>query len=143
MAFSTIGFYNENSGFKPKQIKKIREWILAVILAEGKSAGEISFIFCDDNYLHEMNVKYLSHDTLTDVITFDYSEENRISGDVFISIDRVRENAVNFTKPLDEEIHRVMIHGVLHLCGFKDKTKKDSAIMRHKEETYLALFLQC
>ncbi|KAF0198360.1 MAG: hypothetical protein FD166_1413 [Bacteroidetes bacterium] len=143
MAFSTIGFYNENSGFKPKQIKKIREWILAVILAEGKSAGEISFIFCDDNYLHEMNVKYLSHDTLTDVITFDYSEENRISGDVFISIDRVRENAVNFTKPLDEEIHRVMVHGVLHLCGFKDKTKKDSAIMRHKEETYLALFLQC
>jgi len=143
MAFSTIGFYNENSGFKPKQIKKIREWILAVILAEGKSAGEISFIFCDDNYLHEMNVKYLSHDTLTDVITFDYSEENRISGDVFISIDRVRENAVNFSKPLDEEIHRVMIHGVLHLCGFKDKTKKDSAIMRHKEETYLALFLQC
>jgi len=142
MAFSTIGFYNENSGFKPKQIKKIREWLLAVILAEGKSAGEISFIFCDDNYLHEMNVKYLSHDTLTDVITFDYSEENRISGDVFISIDRVRENAVNFTKPLDEEIHRVMVHGVLHLCGFKDKTKKDAVLMRQKEDSYLALYPQ-
>jgi len=142
MAFSTIGFFNENSGFKPKQIKKIREWLMAVILAERKSAGEISFIFCDDNYLLEMNVKYLSHDTFTDVITFDYSEENRISGDIFISIDRVRENASNFKKPFDEEIHRVMVHGVLHLCGFKDKTKKDATLMRHKEDTYLALYPQ-
>jgi probable rRNA maturation factor len=142
MAFSTIGFFDENSGFKPKQIKKIREWLMAVILAEGKSAGEISFIFCDDNYLLEMNVKYLSHDTFTDVITFDYSEENRISGDIFISTDRVRENASNFKKPFDEEIHRVMVHGVLHLCGFKDKTKKDAALMRQKEDTYLALYPQ-
>ncbi|MBK6347038.1 MAG: rRNA maturation RNase YbeY [Bacteroidales bacterium] len=140
MASSNIGFFTENSGFRPKNVKKIREWLLAVIHAEGKSVGEISFIFCDDNYLHEMNLKYLSHDTLTDVITFDYSEGSILSGDVFISIERVRENAVNFMKPLNDEIHRVMVHGVLHLCGYKDKTKKDSAIMRGKEETYLALF---
>lgn len=138
MAYSTIGFFKENTGFRLKNIRKIRKWLSEAIEAEGKSAGEISIIFCDDNYLLEMNLKYLSHNTLTDVITFDYSEGNSISGDIFISIERVRENAVIFSKHPEEEIHRVMVHGILHLCGYKDKTKKDSALMRQKEETYLA-----
>jgi probable rRNA maturation factor len=140
MSSSGIDVFNENTEFRPKNIRNIKKWLLETILAEGKSAGEISIIFCDDNYLLDMNVRYLSHDTLTDVITFDYSEADIISGDIFISIDRVRENAIKFSKPLAEEIHRVVVHGVLHLCGYKDKTAKDSAIMRQKEEIYLALF---
>ncbi len=98
----------------------------------------INVIFCDDSFLLEMNIKYLNHDTLTDIITFDYNEGSAISGDIFISIERVRENAGIFSKSFAEELHRVIIHGVLHLCGYKDKSRKDQVVMRMKEETYLA-----
>jgi rRNA maturation RNase YbeY len=142
MELSRISFYNENTGFRLRKIKKARKWLSDTIYTEGKNYGEISIIFCDDACLHGMNVKFLDHDTLTDVITFDYNEGNQISGDIFISIERVKENAVLFSKSFTDELNRVMLHGVLHLCGYKDKTKRDVAIMRQKEEEYLALFPQ-
>lgn len=137
MPASGIRFFSENTAYKPGNIRMIRKWLAEVIQAESKQAGEISIIFCDDDYLHGMNVKFLSHDTLTDVITFDYCEGDSISGDVFISIERVRENSRVYSRQLSEEVCRVMVHGVLHLCGYKDKTKKDSSVMRMKEEYYL------
>lgn len=139
MPSSRISFFNEKIHFKPKKLKEIRVWLKNTIISEELIPGEINFIYCDDTYLHEMNVKYLSHDTLTDVITFDYREGNIISGDIFISLDRVKENALIYLKSIDDELHRVMIHGVLHLCGYKDKTTKDSVIMRRKEEQYLTV----
>jgi probable rRNA maturation factor len=138
MPSSRISFFNENIHFKPKKIKEIRVWLNDTITSEGLIPGEINFIYSDDTYLHEMNLKYLAHDTLTDVITFDYREENIISGDIFISVEQVKENAQIFLKSFNDELHRVMVHGVLHLCGYKDKTAKDSAIMRQKEEHYLS-----
>lgn len=140
MELSRINFYNENTRFRLRNIKKARKWLSDSIKAEGKTLGEISIIFCNDKYLHEMNIKFLDHDTLTDVITFDYNEGNQISGDIFISIERVKENTALFSKSQTEELHRVMLHGVLHLCGYKDKTKRDVAVMRQKEEEYLSRF---
>lgn len=140
MESSRISFFNENTGYKLRKIKKVRKWLSDAIYAEGKTYGEISLIFCDDAYLHGMNIKFLNHDTLTDVITFDYNEGNKISGDIFISIERVKENAALFSKSQTDELHRVMLHGVLHLCGYKDKTRRDVAVMRQKEEQYLARF---
>ena len=138
MESSRISFFNENTGYKLRKIKKVRKWLSDAIYAEGKTYGEISLIFCDDTYLHGMNIKFLNHDTLTDVITFDYNEGNKISGDIFISIERVKENATLFSKSQTDELHRVMLHGVLHLCGYKDKTKNDSKIMREKENWALS-----
>ena len=140
MESSRISFFNENTSYKLRKIKKVRKWLSDAIYAEGKTYGEISLIFCDDAYLHGMNIKFLNHDTLTDVITFDYNEGNKISGDIFISIERVKENAALFSKSQTDELHRVMLHGVLHLCGYKDKTRRDVAVMRQKEEQYLARF---
>ncbi|HAQ65063.1 MAG TPA: rRNA maturation RNase YbeY [Bacteroidales bacterium] len=104
---------------------------------EMKLPGSVNFIFVSDEVLLKMNVQYLSHDSMTDVITFDYTEGSLISGDIFISIPRVRENAVTFAVPFIDELHRVMIHGVLHLMGYKDKTKSAKAIMSEKENFYL------
>lgn len=107
---------------------------------EKKTIGSINFIFCTDAYLHEMNVKYLNHDTYTDVITFDYTENPpEISGDIFISSERVRENAKQFGTTFVMELHRVMIHGLLHLAGFDDKTAREQQQMRSKEDYYLSL----
>jgi len=111
---------------------------LGVILKEGKRVGELNVILCSDEYLYKLNVEYLSHDTLTDIITFDYSESNIISGDLFISINRIRENAKAYSIKIIEELHRVMVHGVLHLCGYGDKTKEERKTMRVKENFYLA-----
>src|SRR6186997_3358551 len=104
-------------------------WISAVILSEDKKEGEINYIFCDDDYLHKMNVEYLQHDTLTDIISFDYSVGNEINGDIFISIERVVENAKDFHVSFEEELRRVIIHGVLHYCGYKDKSVEDEQLM--------------
>lgn len=112
-------------------------WIEKTIQSEGKKLGNVSYIFCSDNYLHEMNVEYLEHDTLTDVITFPYNKAP-IEGDIFISIDRVKDNAQDLGVSFDIELHRVMIHGVLHLCGYKDETDEEEALMRQKEDEYLA-----
>jgi rRNA maturation RNase YbeY len=115
-------------------------WISNVISSEIKTEGEISYIFCDDEYLLELNNQYLSHDTLTDVISFDYSIGNELHGDIFISIERVRENALYFNVSFEEELKRVMIHGVLHYCGYKDKTEIDQKLMRQKEEEKMQMF---
>ena len=108
-----------------------------VVKTELKELGDISIIFVSDQYLLEMNQKYLNHDYFTDIITFDYCEHNIISGDLFISVDRVKENAVSFNVDELTEIHRVMIHGVLHLCGYKDKTEEEEKNMRLLENKYL------
>lgn len=107
---------------------------------EGFTIGDINYIFCDDEYLLKINLEYLNHDTLTDIITFDYVENGVLSGDIYISIERVRENAVIFSVPFEQELLRVLAHGVLHLCGYKDKTNKDSVLMRQKEDTAIQLF---
>ena len=116
------------------------DWISSVIISENKSEGEINYIFCDDNYLVEINQQYLNHDTLTDIISFDYSLGNEIHGDIYISIERVRENAEEFKVSFEEELKRVMIHGVLHYCGYKDKTESDELLMRSKEDEKIKLF---
>ena len=116
------------------------DWISNVIISENKSEGEINYIFCDDDYLVEINQQYLNHDTLTDIISFDYSLGNEIHGDVYISIERVRENAEEFKVSFEEELKRVMIHGVLHYCGYKDKSESDELLMRSKEDEKIKLF---
>ena len=136
----TILFFCEDVDFKLKTSKKTISWIKDSIENEGKEPGELNFIFCSDNHLLQMNLEYLQHNTLTDIITFDTSEEKRlISGDIFISIDRVKDNALKFKKELDNELHRVIIHGVLHLIGYSDKTANKKSIMRGKEDAYLSL----
>ena len=123
------------------QKKRLRkEWITTIIQQEKKRVGEINYIFCDDAYLLNINKQYLNHDTYTDIITFDYSEEGLLSGDIFISIDRVKENAQLFLVDFHNELLRVLAHGVLHLCGYKDKTKKEELLMRQKEDAAIALF---
>lgn len=117
-----------------------QSWIETVVQSEQKIVGEINYIFCDDDYLHEINVKYLNHNTLTDIISFDYSEFDTISGDIFISIDRVRENAQNFSIDFHQELLRVMAHGILHYCGYKDKSESDVLLMREKENEKIELF---
>ena len=117
-----------------------REWIGNVILSEDKYIGDINYIFCDDEYLHQINVKYLSHDTYTDIISFDSTVGNTLQGDIFISIDRVRENAVKFQVKFLEELRRVMIHGILHFCGYMDKSEREQDLMRRKEEEKIKLF---
>ncbi len=115
-------------------------WLSKVIASEGKKEGEINYIFCDDDYLVEINQQYLDHDTLTDVISFDYSIGNELHGDIFISVERVRENALDFAVTFEEELRRVLVHGVLHYCGYKDKCEEDELVMRAKEEEKMQLF---
>jgi len=135
-----ITFFSEDVSFKLSSPNKVRRWIKEVILLEKHTLSEISYIFCSDDYLHNMNVQYLNHDTLTDIITFDNSEEeDQIEGDIFISVDRVKENATQLNLPFDIELHRVMIHGILHWCGYKDKTSADNDLMRKKEDACLSL----
>lgn len=117
----------------------LSDWLKSVIQAEGKDVGEVVFIFCNDDYLHDLNVRYLSHDTLTDVISFDYTSGNIISGDIFISVERVRDNSQDFDVDFSNELNRVMVHGILHFCGYKDKSDLESGNMRVKENLYLAL----
>lgn len=131
--------YNYETDFKLKEEKKLSEWIRLCIKKEGYSIGEINYIFCNDAYLHKLNVAFLKHDTYTDIISFDYTIGKEISGDVFISIERVKENANKYKELLDNEINRVLIHGVLHYLGYKDKTKEEKEQMRAKEDECLLL----
>ena len=135
---SPIQFFSEAIDFELPEQKRIIDWIQQVIQIEGGDLVAINFIFCDDAYLHNINVEYLQHDTLTDVITFYYSEE-QIEGDIFISIERTNENAEQLHVSKLYELHRVMIHGVLHLLGFGDKMPNDKKIMTQKEDAYLQL----
>ncbi len=133
--------FNYETQFELPDESRYADWISGVISSEQKQEGEINYIFCDDDYLIEINRQYLDHDTLTDIISFDYSERNILQGDIFISVERVRENARDFGVSFDEELRRVMAHGVLHYCGYKDKSESDEAIMRVKEEEKMKLFL--
>ena len=103
--------------------------------------GAVNCIFCDDRYLHKLNVEFLKHDTYTDIITFDYSVGNELIGDVYISVERVKENAVTFNVTFENELKRVLIHGLLHLCGYKDKTVQEAEKMRAKENKYLSILM--
>jgi len=134
-----IEFFNEEVDFTLAHAEQLEDWIAATVLAEGKLVGGITYIFCSDEYLLKVNQEHLKHDFYTDIITFDYTENDLISGDLFISIDRVKENAEELEIPFEYELHRVMIHGVLHLLGYKDKTKKHKTEMTSKEDFYLAL----
>ena len=132
--------FNYETEFELDNEVHYEKWLSAVIVSEGKKEGEISYIFCDDDYLLEINKQYLDHDTLTDIISFDYTVGNEISGDIFISVERVKDNAIDFNVPFEEELRRVMAHGVLHYCGYKDKTEADEQLMRNKEEEKIAMF---
>lgn len=132
--------FNYENDFNLDNEADYGSWLSAVISSEKKKEGDINYIFCDDDYLHKLNVEYLDHDTLTDVISFDYSLGNEISGDCFISIERVVDNAKDFNVGFDEELRRVLVHGLLHYCGYKDKSEADEAMMRKKEDEKLLLF---
>ena len=131
--------FNYETNFSLENQEVISKWIINTIKEEGYKLEEINYVFCDDDYLHKINVEFLNHDTLTDIISFDYSVGKIIQGDIFISVERVRDNAKDFGVSFNEEISRVIIHGVLHYCGYKDKTDYDSNIMRQKENHYLSL----
>ena len=133
-----INFYSEDIDFKLDQPELISKWINSAVKEEGKSVFSISFVFCSDTYLHELNVQYLQHDTLTDVITFPY-QDNPIEGDIYISIDRITDNATQFDVSILDELSRIMIHGILHLMGYSDKTPEEKEIMTKMENKYLTL----
>jgi rRNA maturation RNase YbeY len=132
--------FNYESDFTLEDEAVYSDWLSRVILSENKNEGEINYIFCDDEYLLEINQQYLNHDTLTDIISFDYSVGNELNGDIFISIQRVVDNALDFKVPFLEELKRVMVHGVLHYCGYKDKSVDDERLMRSKEDEKIQLF---
>ncbi len=134
-----VHYYTEDCDIRFPGKRKTGRWIDRTIAAEGRETGQISIVFCSDDYLLALNRKHLNHDYFTDIITFDYDEGETVSGDLFISIDTVRANAVQFGVSFPEELYRVIIHGVLHLCGYKDKTPEDSRLMREKENYYLSL----
>jgi rRNA maturation RNase YbeY len=137
----SICFFNEEISFNLKNKTIIRSWINQTIIQEKHQLEELNFIFCSDNYLLKINKEYLNHDTYTDIITFDNSSlPHEIIGDIFISIDRVKENAKSFDTTFINELNRVIIHGVLHLLGYKDKSKNDKALMTQKEDFYLLKF---
>ncbi len=129
--------FNTETDFELTNAVEIESWISEVLVSEGKAEGEINYIFCDDEYLHKMNVEFLKHDTLTDIISFDYSLGNEIHGDIYISVERVADNAKDFKVPYLTELSRVMVHGILHFCGYKDKSRAESNLMRSKEDFYL------
>lgn len=132
--------FNYETDFVLDNEEAFEEWLSAVILSENKREGEISYIFCDDEYLHKINVEYLNHDTLTDIISFDYTVGNELNGDIFVSVERVRDNALDFNVPFENELKRVLAHGILHYCGYKDKSEADAVLMRSKEEEKIAMF---
>jgi len=133
-----IEFYSETE-FQITNPDEISDWISTIISNENYELGEITFVFCDDNYLHKLNVDFLNHDTFTDIISFDNSLGKQVNGEIYISIDRVKENAETFNVSFLDELHRVVIHGILHFCGYKDKTEQDSKLMRKKEDEALTL----
>ncbi len=134
-----VRYYCEDIKFLFKNKLANNRWLKMVAGSEIKTLGDISIIFCSDNYILDVNIRYLHHDYFTDVITFDYCEGDKLSGDLFISIDSVRENSIEFGTDFDEELHRVIVHGLLHLIGYDDHTPEDQKVMRAKEDYYLSL----
>lgn len=132
--------FNYETEFELPNENEIEKWLSEVIVSESKKEGDINYIFCDDEYLHEINVKYLDHDTFTDIISFDYSIGNELHGDIFVSVERVADNAKDFNVSFDEELKRVLAHGILHFAGYKDKSEEDELLMRSKEDEKIAMF---
>jgi probable rRNA maturation factor len=117
-----------------------KTWITSCVSNYGYTVGDLNYIFCDDAYLLKLNIEYLDHDTLTDIISFDYTVDTIVSGDIFISLERVKENALTLDVSFKDELHRVMIHGVLHYLGYKDKTTSEKEVMRAEEDTCISIF---
>ena len=139
MSKASINFFTEDTNYTLKNKKAIKAWVASAITAEGYVLQELNFILCSDPYLLQINQDYLRHDTYTDVITFDNSDTPQtIVGDIFISIERIKENALTYQHPVAEELCRVIIHGTLHLLGYKDKTKAAKKLMTEKEDLYLS-----
>lgn len=132
--------FNYETDFELSDETAISEWLSNVIISESKKEGDINYIFCDDEYLHRINVEYLDHDTLTDIISFDYSVGNELHGDIFVSVERVADNAKDFNVSFDEELKRVLVHGILHYAGYKDKLEEDELKMRQKEDEKLLIY---
>ena len=133
-----VSYFTQDCKFSFKDKRLTSRWLKFVAESEAKRLGDISVIFCSDNYILDVNIKYLKHDYYTDIITFDYCEGNKLSGDLFISVDSVRENAVFYGTEFADELNRVIVHGVLHLMGYDDHTEVDIAVMRAKENYYLS-----
>lgn len=131
-----IDFSSQN-GFQLETLKTIEQWLSNVAEEENYEVGELGYIFCTDDYLHGLNKTFLDHDTLTDVITFDYVVDKTIHGEIYISTERVQENSIDFDVSFMNELRRVMVHGLLHLCGYGDKTEEEAHLMREKEDYYL------
>ena len=132
-----VRYFFEDTDFQYRNRLFNNRWLKLVAESEICRLGDVNVIFCSDPYILDINIRYLGHDYFTDVITFDYSEKPRISGDLFVSVDSVRENSVMYGTDFDEELHRVIVHGVLHLIGYDDHNEKDSSLMREKENYYL------
>ena len=134
-----ISYYFEDTDFIFKGKTLNNKWLKLVAESEIRRIGDISIIFCSDNYILDVNQKYLNHDYFTDIITFDYCEGDKLSGDLFISVDSVMENSVEYGTEFKDELNRVIVHGILHLIGYDDRNKKDIEVMRKKENYYLSL----
>lgn len=132
-------FYSEDREYRLTKKADVREWLQQAVIDHEREMREVNYIFCSDHYLHRINKRFLRHDDYTDIITFDYAEDERLRADVYISIDRARENASTFDVAVPDEIHRLLIHGLLHLLGYTDKTDEDKSIMSAKEDYYLSL----
>lgn len=132
--------FNYETEFTLENETLFSDWISRVILSENKKEGDINYVFCDDEYILEINKQYLDHDYYTDIISFDYCVGNELHGDVFVSIDRVKENATDFDVTFDDELKRVIIHGILHYIGYKDKSEEEELLMRQKENEKIAMF---
>lgn len=139
---SKISFFYEDIDFKLRQINKCKQWIKSIIENENFKLNYINYVFCSDTYLHNINIEYLNHDTLTDIITFDYTEEKALEGEIFISIDRIEENAKDLGVEFEEELKRVMAHGILHMMGYRDKSEEEKITMRRKEDSCISLYHQ-
>jgi len=134
-----IRFFNEDTAYKLARKQNTRQWLSQQAIAEGETVGELNYVFCSDEHLLGVNREFLQHDYYTDIITFDTSETDaRIDGDIFISVDRVADNAAQLGTPPDQEMRRVMAHGLLHLCGYGDKTPEEVVTMRAKEDEWLS-----
>ena len=139
---SEINFFSEDTDFYFKEADRATEWLQLIGRKYSKEIGNLSIIFCSDTYLHQINVDYLQHDDFTDIITFPYEEKeiDVVSGDIFISVDRVKENATEYEVSMEKELKRVIAHGLLHLCGYKDKTQVEKTIMREQEDQAIRLW---
>lgn len=129
--------FNFETDFELKNSSNIQKWISEIIISEGFELGEIIYIFCDDEYLHRLNMEFLDHDTLTDILSFDYCVGKQINGEIYVSVERVADNSKDFKTNFEDELHRVMIHGILHFCGHKDKSDMEEQSMRQKEDEAL------